>query len=375
MYTACVGGDALKTKKAATGAVAIFLIISMLISPEEAIASAKNALALCANVLVPSLLPFLVCSGILVRVGFAELISRPMSHVMRPLFGVRGAGAMCLVLGIVSGYPMGASCVCDMYEQGALDRCEAEKLLALCNNSGPLFVIGSVGGAMYMSRDIGIMLYAVHIAAALLSGIVIGISARKKEHTRTDGIAVACSKPIGTVIGEAVGAAATNMLNICVLTVSFSVLIGAMSSFLGRGALYLLIGGISEISAGVYNISTSALPLATRLVAVSAVMGFAGISVHLQVGAIASRAKLSMKLYFAGKLLHASFAAVLAKFALHTFSVSAFVETSGNACKLPSTAEIIWLSFAYFASAVVVLLAFVLAEKICIWQEKVKYRK
>lgn len=365
----------MKIKKAATGAVAVFLVIGMLVSPDNAISSAKNALALCANVLVPSLLPFLVCSGILVRLGFAQLLSRPMSHIMRPLFGVSGAGAMCLVLGVISGYPMGASCVCDMYEQGALDRRDAEKLLAMCNNSGPLFVIGSVGGAMYMSRDIGIMLYAVHIAAALASGIVIGKFAGKKEHTRTDSIAVTCSKPIGTVIGEAAGTAAANMLNICVLTVSFSVLIGALSSITGHGILYLFVGGVSEISAGVYNISTSALPLAKKLVAVSAVMGFAGISVHLQVGAIASRAKLSMKLYFTGKLLHTAFAVLFAKIALHTVCVSAFAEVSAAVCKMPSAAEIIWLSLAYVTSAVAVFIAFVLAEKVCMWQERVKYRK
>ena len=85
---------------------------------------------------------------------------------MKPLFGVGEAGAAAFILGIVSGYPLGAVTAGQLYESNYLTKTEAERLCAFCNNSGPLFIIGSVGAAIYGNAGIGIMLYLFHILAS-----------------------------------------------------------------------------------------------------------------------------------------------------------------------------------------------------------------
>ncbi len=367
----------MKIKKAAFGAVVIFLIINMLCMPESTIGAARSALMLCANVLIPSLFPFFVFSGVLIRLGFANLMSRSMSHIMRPLFGVSGAGALCFVLGIVSGYPMGASCVCDMYEEKMITRRDGEKLLAFCNNSGPLFVTGAVGSAMYMSREIGMMLYLVHIFSAVVVGIVLGFFQRKKEHANMDKMPLSCSKPVGVIIKEAVSGSVNNMLMVCAFTVIFALVINAVSGLAGDGMFSLLLGGIMEISTGTYGVSVSTLSLAQKLMLTSAIMGFAGVSVHLQVAAIVSKTDLGLKWYFAGKILHALIALVSAWTVLHIFSVPTYM--SGYYPVMPH--EVIdfgaafKLAMLYIASTVLVIVILWVAQKICAWQEKVKYRK
>lgn len=49
---------------------------------------------------------------------------------MRPLFNVPGEGSYPLIMGIVSGYPVGAKIVCDLRNKNILTKPEAERLLA-----------------------------------------------------------------------------------------------------------------------------------------------------------------------------------------------------------------------------------------------------
>ena len=72
---------------------------------------------------------------------------------MRPLFGVPGEGAFALIMGTISGYPMGAKIVADLKEKESVNKVEAERLLAFTNNSGPLFVIGAVRNTAYLATS------------------------------------------------------------------------------------------------------------------------------------------------------------------------------------------------------------------------------
>jgi nucleoside recognition membrane protein YjiH len=55
-----------------------------------------------------------------------------------------GESAICLILGTLSGYPMGAKLACNLKDNNICTKYEAERLLAFTNNSGPLFIISTV---------------------------------------------------------------------------------------------------------------------------------------------------------------------------------------------------------------------------------------
>ena len=48
------------------------------------------------------------------------------------------------VLGLISGYPMGAKIVTDLRTNNNCTKDEGERMLCFTNNSGPLFIIGTV---------------------------------------------------------------------------------------------------------------------------------------------------------------------------------------------------------------------------------------
>ena len=105
--------------------------------------------------------------------GLPGLLGRIAEPVTMRLFGLSGAGASALLLGLTGGYPLGAAAVGDMTRDGLLTPEEAERVLPLCNNSGPAFLIGAAGTGVFHDRALGLQLYLTHILAALVLGVLL----------------------------------------------------------------------------------------------------------------------------------------------------------------------------------------------------------
>lgn len=140
---------------------------------------AQNALKLWANNVIPSLLPFFICIDLLKNTPFVDIIGKLLSPIMRPLFGVPGAGAFALSMGWLSGYPTGAKITSELYQDGKCSFEEASRLLAFTNTSGPLFIIGTCGIAMFNNNKIGFLLLISHI----LGSITVGLVLKKRFHS------------------------------------------------------------------------------------------------------------------------------------------------------------------------------------------------
>jgi len=104
----------------------------------------NHGLSLWVNSVVPSLLPFFIATNILAKTSVVPFLGKLLHKIMRPLFNVPGEGAFALLMGIISGYPMGAKIVSDFKSKGICNDVECERLLSFTNNSGPLFIIGTV---------------------------------------------------------------------------------------------------------------------------------------------------------------------------------------------------------------------------------------
>ena len=151
----------------------VFFGAALLFFPDVSAAAAREGVALCLQTVLPSLFPFFVLSSLLVQSDVPRLLSRAMAGVMYPLFGVSGAGASGLILGLLGGYPVGARTVAELYGRGEIAREEAEQLLAFCNNSGPGFFLGVCGTAVFGSARAGAYLYLIHVGAALVTGVLL----------------------------------------------------------------------------------------------------------------------------------------------------------------------------------------------------------
>ena len=145
--------------------------IALLMWPQAAATGVSRGLSICSSVIIPSLFPFLVLSGFLVRSGLSVKLGRRLDRVTRALFGLPGCCGAGILIGFIGGYPAGGMAAGELVEQGAITREEGKKMLRFCVNGGPAFIISAVGAGLMGDIRYGVMLYAAHIAAAVLIGL------------------------------------------------------------------------------------------------------------------------------------------------------------------------------------------------------------
>lgn len=123
-----------------TGTLLFLLFtVCILTHSELSLSYAAMGLKLWFEKMIPSLLPFMILSGIVIRLGLTENIASFVYPLIRPLYRVRKNVCYCMMLGFLCGFPMGARVVADLYSRGQLTREEGEYLLCFCNNIGPVY--------------------------------------------------------------------------------------------------------------------------------------------------------------------------------------------------------------------------------------------
>ena len=139
----------LSVKKHLLPVIFVVFTICLVIFSNENLSATKNGLLLWANSVVPALLPFFIATELLSHTSIVTNIGNLLNKYMKPIFNIPGIGAYAFIMGIISGYPVGAKIVTEFRNSGQCSKAEAERLLAFTNNSGPLFIIGTVGISMF----------------------------------------------------------------------------------------------------------------------------------------------------------------------------------------------------------------------------------
>ena len=151
--------------------ICVFPIFILLFSQNNIVA-VKSGLLLWVNNIIPSLFPFFIATELLMHTNIVNQLGIILNRLMKPLFNVRGEGAFAFVMGIISGYPVGAKIATNFRQNNVCTKEECERLLSFTNNSGPLFVIGTVGILIFKSSTIGILLFITHIISSISVGII-----------------------------------------------------------------------------------------------------------------------------------------------------------------------------------------------------------
>ena len=147
-------------------ACAAALLLLLALRPQRYAAACAEGIALWAKVVLPALLPFLVLTAWIARSGMIVGLGRKLSPLLRRC-GLPAASAGAFLLSIVSGYPVGSRVVADLQRRGEISRADAERLSILCSTSGPMFILGSVGSAMFGGGKAGAVLLSAHLFGVL----------------------------------------------------------------------------------------------------------------------------------------------------------------------------------------------------------------
>ncbi len=278
----------------------LFIFLCLIVfSPSVCIKSATDGLETCLKIILPSLFPFMVVSKYLIYSGYAYKIS-PLFSFASKLFNLPSSSSVAFFIGAVCGSPVGASCICDMVEKGQLTKKQGEHMLGFCNNTGPLFLIGSVGTILLSDRKIGYFIYLVHIISALITGIILRF---KADNSFSKQITAFKKEPFPFI--ASVNDSVFSMLGIFGFVIIFSVICGFYNAFtpIKSDILSAIICGLLEISCGCVYISSLNLSLALRVLLVCFVCGFSGLCILFQTMYITKKTGLDIKSYLKTKVM------------------------------------------------------------------------
>ncbi len=234
-------------------------------------------------------------------------------------------------MGLISGYPVGAKIATNFRKNNICSKEECERLLSFTNNSGPLFIIGTVGISMFGNSTIGILLFVTHLLASICVGMIFRFWKYKKktyltnvttsfDDNKNKNVSI---NNLGEVISESITSSISTILMIGGFIVVFSAVISILNASGITKVVVLILSpffkmlnidtsfinglftGLFEITNGINLISSVHVKsISINIVFTAFLLGFGGISVLLQVLSIISKTDLSAKPYIIGKLLH-----------------------------------------------------------------------
>lgn len=154
--------------------VIILMIFEILMFPQNAMSYAATGLTLWFDNMIPALFPFMVISGLAVRLDIAPYIISILHPLLYRVFRTNPYCEYGIIMGFLCGFPMGAIIIKDLLKEHKITIAQANYLLAFCNNIGPVFFATIV--LPLFPKELHLLLLVGMYGIPLLYGILLRIT-------------------------------------------------------------------------------------------------------------------------------------------------------------------------------------------------------
>ncbi|MBC8543768.1 nucleoside recognition domain-containing protein [Bianquea renquensis] len=317
--------DSIRTASAGTWILrlgAVFFLTVLLVYPQTVFEGAREGLLLWFNTVFPAQFPFFVCISLLIELDVLPIFQRIFEPFMRRVFGLPGEASFVWLSGCISGYPVGAKAAMELWNKGELTKGQFQHLLCFCNNSGPLFILGTIGVGLLQNVTVGYVLLAAHILSSLVNGILFRFVYEKGDAGRREGKRRPISpleKPFGKMLGDSVYSGMELILQIGGFIILFSVLLRLLEGWqvaaypaalihrllpvLPVDVVESMLYGILELTNGVRYVSRTSAALPVMAAACGFLTAFGGLSIQAQTAAVLKEGPVSFGAYLGAKVV------------------------------------------------------------------------
>ena len=291
--------------------VSLFIIIGffviMLIFPRQTFEGASNGLLLWFQIVLPTLLPFIILSNLLIHTNGVTYISAIVKPFVQRLFRVSDYGCYAVFVGFFCGYPMGAKVVADLIQTEKISQQEGQYLLSFCNNTSPMFIISFIVMQNLKNESLLlgtlVILYLAPVVCSFLFRRLYKIQTRmssKKIHNHTFDFDF---QIFDTCI--------MNGFETITKVGGYIILFSILFSLAKQLPLMWFLPAL-EITCGVSHITSLGIPLAILFPYVLALTSFGGFCAIAQTNSMIQDTKLSIVPYIIQKLITALVTSLLA---------------------------------------------------------------
>lgn len=292
----------------------------LFIFSDECKNGAFNGIIMCLEILVPSLFPFFILSSFLAESQIIDIISPVLNPIGKSAFKLRGICLAPVILALCGGYPVGAKTVAALFRKGYISESEAERLGYVCCSAGPGFLVTFIGSSLLMSKDAGIILLSsqiISIAVILFTSRFFSFndSGVKKDSLPEEKISF-CEALVNSV-----SSAVKSTAVMCGFVILFSIVCNVITTGFGIANTFgIILVSLLEITAGVCSVSGE-----LSLEIISALTGFGGFCVHMQIFRELKGIKYSKIKFFIYRIIQSMLCYISTKLLLIAFPVTDMV--------------------------------------------------
>ncbi len=291
----------------------LLFFTAMLIFPKETFQGASSGVLLWFHTVLPTLLPFLIISNLLIHTGAINLISRLLAPILCRFFRVSPYGAFVILIGFLCGCPMGSKVTADLLKKEAICEKEARYLLSFCNNTSPMFIVSYILWQNLNVPELTLPLLTLLTAAPVLLSFVF----RCLYHIPVQGVYITSQDTLSVNGRDSLDTCIMNgfetITRIGGYIILFSILISfAELIFAKSAAVTALLLPTLEITTGITIICSSPLSLNSQIILALALTSFGGWCAAAQTRAMIMDTSLPLGPYIAEKLITALVTSFLA---------------------------------------------------------------
>lgn len=265
--------------------------IILILDSQHAFIGASEGIRLCIESVIPSLFPFFFISTIITTL--LKTTIRRTTDINKIL----------LLIGYISGYPIGAKTVHQAYKDGQISKDHAEKMLAICNNAGPAFIFG-VLSHLFPRKILLWSIWGTQISSSLiiLSFLSHNNAANKQNSYSQD------SKSITQSLQNAI----QSMASVCGWVILFKTFLSILNyrllSYITPIARIILTG-ICELTNGCFSLS-SIESQPEKYLLCNIFLSFGGLCITMQTSSVST--PLRIKKYLKLKVAQCAIAGTIA---------------------------------------------------------------
>lgn len=295
----------------------LITLTALLLFPTWALEGARNGLLVWFHTILPTLFPFMCLSDLLISTGSAKLISSCLSPFMAPLLRTSSISSYAILIGFITGMPLGARTCASMTEKEMISKSEAQFLLCFCNNASPMYVISIIGVSMLkLSYQKSVLIWLIIIVSSLISGLLLRcFSVIKKPYNSINNDSNNKTESFDHHkfhLESTVETAIQAITRIGAYLILAGTLSGVFSAIPGISPVVRhTISGFIEITTGSTQIATLLIDTNYKKVLICTITAFGGLSGLLQTKSVMGRSGLSLSIYVYAKILTAVLAATL----------------------------------------------------------------
>lgn len=251
---------------------------------------AREGWALCENIIVPSLLPILILTNIIIKSRAANIFEHLFGRIFEHLFKLPGCTVSAVIFGLAGGYPAGAVLTSQLFSESLIDSKTAERIMRFNFSGGVAFTITAVGTVCFGSTKIGVILYIINILSELIICIFSALLCRDKAIQRT-------SAPPRLDFADAMVEAVNTTVKSIAVMCAYIILFSAVTSVV---KLPEYLNPIIEITNGICKKDEF-----TPLPYCAAFLAFGGFCIHFQLMGTLREMKVGYFRFFINRIISA----------------------------------------------------------------------